>query len=76
MATKETITIKLPKDKTGNADPRGVFVAVNGKGMFVPRGKEVEIPIEYWEVIKNSMNAEDEADDYITAVKKRTNKQN
>lgn len=64
---EEMITVKLPKDRSSNADPRGVYVSVNGIAMFVPRGKEVTIPKSYYEVLLNSMEAEDEADEYIAS---------
>lgn len=48
----EPVKIKLFKDNDKyNSD---VFVAVNGVGMFVPRGEEVEIPRKYVEALKNS----------------------
>lgn len=30
------------------------FVAVNGKGYLIKRGEEVEMPLEVYEVLKNS----------------------
>lgn len=48
----EPVKIKLFKDNDKyNSD---VFVAVNGVGMLVPRGKEVEIPRKYVAALKNS----------------------
>jgi len=41
----ELVTVKLFKDNDRYKDD--VFVAVNGVGMIVPRGKEVEIPRKY-----------------------------
>lgn len=60
----EMVAVTLPRDRSGNADPRGVYVAVNGVAMFVPRGKTVEIPKPYYDVLMNSMKAEDEADEF------------
>ena len=48
----ELVTVKLFKDTNKYKDD--VFVAVNGKGMIVPRGKEVEIPRKYAIAIANS----------------------
>lgn len=71
--TVKKVKIKLPRDKSSGADPRGVYVAVNGVAMFVPRGVEVEIPEPYYEVLQRSMEAEDAALDYIEAEAKKTN---
>lgn len=48
----ELVTVKLFKDNNRYKDD--VFVAVNGIGMIVPRGIEVEIPRKYAEALKNS----------------------
>ena len=39
-------------DKPGEDLP--VFVGVNGKGMFIPRGEPVEVPYPYYEVLNNA----------------------
>lgn len=67
------VKIKLPKDRGSNADPRGVYVAVNGVAMFIPRGVEVEIPKAYYEVLMNSIQAEEDADDFIATEINRKN---
>lgn len=48
----ELVTVRLFKDSGKYKDD--VFVAVNGVGMIVPRGVDVEIPRKYAEAIKNS----------------------
>lgn len=48
----ELVKIKLFKDNSKYKDD--VFVAVNGKGMIVPRGKEVEIPRKFAIALQNS----------------------
>ncbi len=48
----ELVTVKLFKDNYKYKDD--VFVAVNGVGMIVPRGKEVQIPRKYAIALKNS----------------------
>lgn len=57
---EELVTVKLFKDTGKYAND--LFVAVNGKGMIVPRGKEVKIPRKYAIAIANS-----EAQDSLTA---------
>ena len=48
----ELVTVKLFKDNDRYKDD--VFVAVNGVGMIVPRGVEVQIPRKYAIALKNS----------------------
>lgn len=48
----EPVKVKLFKDNDRYKDD--VFVAVNGVGMIVPRGVEVEIPRKYAIALKNS----------------------
>ena len=48
----ELVDIRLFKDNGKYADD--VFVAVNGVGMIVPRGKDVKIPRKYAIALKNS----------------------
>ena len=48
----ELVTVKLFKDSGKYKDD--VFVAVNGVGMIVPRGVDVQIPRKYAEALKNS----------------------
>lgn len=48
----EKVKIKLFKDDGKYKDD--IFVAVNGIGMIVPRGKEVEIPRKYAITLQNS----------------------
>ena len=48
----ELVKVKLFKDNDKYKDD--VFVAVNGVGMIVPRGKEVEIPRKYAIALQNS----------------------
>lgn len=46
------IIIQTTED-AGGADP--VFVGVNGKGMLVPRGKEVTIPYRYYRALAKAV---------------------
>lgn len=48
----ELVSVKLFKDNNKYKDD--VFVAVNGVGMIVPRGKEVKIPRKYAVALRNS----------------------
>ncbi|MEO5368526.1 MAG: hypothetical protein H7833_00460 [Magnetococcus sp. DMHC-1] len=49
--SKITITIQPAPDKNGN---RPVPVGVNGSIMLIPRGKKVEVPAPYVEVLSNA----------------------
>ncbi len=58
----EKVTVKLFKDNNKYKDD--VFVAVNGVGMLVPRGVEVEIPRKYAIALANSEKQSGFAVDY------------
>jgi len=49
---KVRIVISITEDPGGN-EP--VPVSVNGKAMLIPRGKEVDIPLSYFEVLNNAI---------------------
>lgn len=66
--------IRLAKDRTRKEDSRGVYVAVNGVGMFVPRGVEVELDEPYFVALKNAVTEEDNAEDFITQELQKSNK--
>lgn len=74
MADKsKMIEITLPKDRGRKEDPRGEYVAVNGVGMFVPRGEKVKIPEAYYNALMIKAQALDMADDYAVAEEKKSN---
>lgn len=62
----KTVKIKLPILR-GQKD-QSVFVCVNGAPYLILRGKEVEVPENVYNVLKNSERALDEADAYIASV--------
>ena len=57
----KTETVFLPYDDTHK---RPLFVCVNGRSMRVERGKQVEIPAEFAEVVNNAIKQETEAVKY------------
>jgi len=57
-STAKTEKVFLPYDDTHK---RPLYVCVNGRSMSVERGKEVEIPVEFAEVVKNAIQQETEA---------------
>lgn len=59
----ELVEITLFKDTGKYKDD--VFVAVNGVGMIVPRGKTVKIPRKYAIALKNSEAQDAFAQNYI-----------
>ena len=59
----ELVEIELFKDDDRYADD--VFVAVNGVGMVVPRGKKVKIPRKYALALDNSQAQDAYARNYI-----------
>ncbi len=64
----ELVSVKLFKDTERYRDD--VFVAVNGKGMIVPRGKEVKIPRKYAIALKNSEAQDSFAAEYAADLAK------
>ena len=67
----ELVEVRLFKDNDKYRDD--VFVAVNGKGMIVPRGKEVEIPRKYAIALKNSEAQDSFAAQYTAELAKNAN---
>lgn len=59
----EEVEIELFKDSGRYKDD--VFVAVNGVGINVPRGKKVMVKRKYALVIENSLKQDRKADDFI-----------
>ena len=49
-AEKKTVTIRLPITRSEKDD---VYVAVNGKGYLIQRGKDVEVPASVAEVLQH-----------------------
>ena len=64
----ELVSVKLFKATNKYKDD--VFVAVNGKGMIVPRGKEVKIPRKYAIALKNSEAQDSFAAEYQAELSK------
>lgn len=58
------VTVRLPRLKGHNARQEE-FYSVNGKNYIIQRGKNVEVPEEVAEVIRNNEQAEEYAMEYI-----------
>lgn len=54
------IQIAIGHDK---GDDQPVYVGVNGKGMFIPRGEPVEVPYPYFEALNNARQYRYDSDD-------------
>lgn len=55
-----TVHIGVTQGKDGK---EAVPVGVNGKVMLIPRGKNVEIPISYYQVLQNAIRQEYDTDE-------------
>lgn len=66
---ENTKTLFLEKKRGKNASQQ-IFVGLNGKNYLIQRGVPVEVPIGVYEIVMNSLKAEDEAYDYIEATAK------
>lgn len=69
MATKDPfskmVTVRIPRDPNGEI--KSQFVAVNGRRYLVKLGAQVEVPEPVAEVLRNSFDAQNAADDFIEA---------
>ena len=61
----KTEKVFLPYDDTHK---RPLYVCVNGRAMSIERGKEVEIPAEFAEVVWNAIRQETDAVRYSDAM--------
>lgn len=61
----KTEKVFLPYDDTHK---RPLYVCVNGRAMNIERGKEVEIPAEFAEVVRNAIQQETDAVRYSDAM--------
>lgn len=64
-STAKTEKVFLPYDDTHK---RPLYVCVNGRSMNIERGKEVEIPAEFAEVVRNAIQQETDAVRYSDAM--------
>ena len=65
VETAKTEKVFLPYDDTHK---RPLYVCVNGRAMSIERGKEVEIPAEFAEVVRNAIQQETDAVRYSDAM--------
>ena len=65
ISTAKTEKVFLPYDDTHK---RPLYVCVNGRSMNIERGKEVEIPAEVAEVVRNAIQQETDAVRYSDAM--------
>lgn len=62
MKKSKKLTVFIPRlHKNDDA----LFVAVNGKRMLIKKGEPVEVPPEFYEVIKNSERQAASAESFI-----------
>ena len=64
-STAKTEKVFLPYDDTHK---RPLYVCVNGRAMSIERGKVVEIPAEFAEVVRNAIQQETDAVRYSDAM--------
>lgn len=60
---EQKVMVRLPKGATGEGN--SVIASVNGRVFQIKRGVDVEVPAPIAEVLRNSMEAQDEADEFI-----------
>lgn len=64
----ETNWVKVYVDPGSGKDKGTIFVGVNGRGYYVPRGKSVEVPPEVAEVLQNRESMLEYAEQYSESV--------
>ena len=64
MKKSTTLTVFIPRL---HKNDDSLFVAVNGKRMLIRKGESVEVPAEFYEVIRNSERQAQLSDDFIQA---------
>ena len=64
--TNKMVTIHLRKAPMG--EPNHVIASFNGEVFKIQRGVDVAVPEEIAEIIQDSLNAQDRADDYIESL--------
>ena len=65
VETAKSEKVFLPYDDTHK---RPLYVCVNGRSMNIERGREVEIPAEFAEVVRNAIQQETDAVRYSDAM--------
>ena len=63
---RDMVEIKLPKGPKG--EPNYEIVSVNGRVFKIKKGEKVKVPMPIAEVIEHSMEAQEEADEYMESV--------
>lgn len=61
--TRPTKVRLIIQAQPGPGGDEPVFVGVNGTAMFIPRGKEAEIPYHYYEALNNAKTVTHETDE-------------
>lgn len=64
------VRVNIPRLRKEDAD---VFVSVNGKGILIKRGVDVEIDEKYAEVLKHSQKADNVAINYMMGLEAESN---
>lgn len=65
---KRMYSIRIPRAAIGQDN--FIFASVNEHNYKIKRGEDVEVPEPIYEVIKNSFDAKDAADDFVEATRK------
>ena len=73
MAKTEVVETNVAKTEKifihfDDTHKRPLYVCVNGRSMNIERGKEVEIPAEFAEVVRNAIQQETDAVRYSDAM--------
>lgn len=73
MAKSGKVKVNIPRLRKDESD---VYVCVNGKGILIKRGVDVEIDVEYAEVLKHSQKADGIAIKYMQQIEEESAEKN
>lgn len=73
MAKTGKVIVNIPRTRIDEPD---VYVCVNGKGILIQRGNNVEVDAKYAEVLKHSQKADGIAIEYMQQVERESAEKN
>ena len=66
LEQRKYVRLRLPVDPQLKKEP--MFVGVNGKSYYVPRGVETSVPYEVYRVIERALKQREDTRDYIDSI--------
>jgi len=70
VKTAKDVMVKIKLPRAAQGEENFITASVNGKIFKIQKGIEVEVPAPIAQVIQNSYDAQDKAEDYIASLVK------